>query len=112
MKDFGINPYLVTLLCVLTASFHVGLIEEAHHYFDIMRKYYHVVRPTMDIRERIQDYSMISERESDVTPSTKGNIIRVLLYQGSSQQHQRTYPDLVKPTWKIIRGKTSQFLGA
>ena len=56
-----------------------------------------------------QYYYRISQRESNVTPSTKGNIIWVLLYQGSSLQHQRTSPYFVKPTSKIIRGKASQF---
>jgi pentatricopeptide repeat protein len=38
MQNSGINPDHVTLLCVLTACCHAGLIDEGQQYFDCMRK--------------------------------------------------------------------------
>eukprot|EP01018_Ginkgo_biloba_P013140 Gb_38248 [translate_table: standard] len=46
MQYSGVNPNHITLVCVLTACCHAGLVDEGRHYFDSMSKYYHIT-PSM-----------------------------------------------------------------
>eukprot|EP01018_Ginkgo_biloba_P021393 Gb_16101 [translate_table: standard] len=47
MQHSGINPNHVTLVCVLSACCHAGLVDKGQHYFDCMSQYYHIT-PTME----------------------------------------------------------------
>eukprot|EP01018_Ginkgo_biloba_P012485 Gb_18788 [translate_table: standard] len=47
MQYSGIKPNQVTLLCVLSACRHAGLVDEGRQYFDCMSKYYHIT-PAME----------------------------------------------------------------
>jgi len=47
MKYSGISPDHVTLVCVLSACCHAGLVEEGYQYFNRLSKDYHIT-PTMD----------------------------------------------------------------
>jgi len=46
MKHTGVVPDHVTLLCVLAACSHAGLVNEGYHYFHCMNEYH--ITPTMD----------------------------------------------------------------
>eukprot|EP01018_Ginkgo_biloba_P018551 Gb_27291 [translate_table: standard] len=47
MQLSGMNPNHVTLVCVLSACRHAGLVEEGCHYFNCMNQYYHIT-PAME----------------------------------------------------------------
>eukprot|EP01018_Ginkgo_biloba_P013194 Gb_32453 [translate_table: standard] len=47
MEHSGINPNHVTLVCVLSACCHAGLVDEGQQYFDCMSDYYHIT-PAME----------------------------------------------------------------
>eukprot|EP01018_Ginkgo_biloba_P003188 Gb_16072 [translate_table: standard] len=47
MQNSGMSPDHVTLVCVLSACCHAGLVNEGLQYFDRMSKYYHIT-PTME----------------------------------------------------------------
>eukprot|EP01018_Ginkgo_biloba_P032508 Gb_20682 [translate_table: standard] len=47
MQHSGTNPNHVTLICVLSACCHAGLVEEGRQYFDCMRQCYHIT-PSME----------------------------------------------------------------
>eukprot|EP01018_Ginkgo_biloba_P000319 Gb_38245 [translate_table: standard] len=47
MQVCGINPNHVTLVCVLSACCHAGLVEEGWQYFDCMSRHYHIT-PAME----------------------------------------------------------------
>eukprot|EP01018_Ginkgo_biloba_P002747 Gb_11036 [translate_table: standard] len=47
MQHFGKKPDHVTLVCVLSACCHAGLVDEGRQYFDCMSQYYHIT-PTME----------------------------------------------------------------
>eukprot|EP01018_Ginkgo_biloba_P036740 Gb_04648 [translate_table: standard] len=47
MQQSGLKPNHVTLLCVLTACSHAGLIHEGRQYFDHMSQCYHIT-PTIE----------------------------------------------------------------
>ncbi|XP_057858385.2 pentatricopeptide repeat-containing protein At3g16610 [Cryptomeria japonica] len=47
MKGSGINPDHVTLVCVLSACNHAGLVEEGYKYFNCMSYQYNIT-PTME----------------------------------------------------------------
>eukprot|EP01018_Ginkgo_biloba_P002829 Gb_14728 [translate_table: standard] len=47
MQHSGINPDQITLLCVLSACCHAGLVEEGRQCFDCMSRYYHIT-PAME----------------------------------------------------------------
>eukprot|EP01018_Ginkgo_biloba_P004806 Gb_36676 [translate_table: standard] len=42
MQHSGMKPTHITLVCVLTACCHAGLVSEGRRYFDCMRQYYHI----------------------------------------------------------------------
>eukprot|EP01018_Ginkgo_biloba_P013141 Gb_38249 [translate_table: standard] len=42
MQQSGVSPNHITLVCVLTACCHAGLVDEGRHYFDCMSPYYHI----------------------------------------------------------------------
>eukprot|EP01018_Ginkgo_biloba_P007732 Gb_21237 [translate_table: standard] len=42
MQHSGVNPNHVTLVCVLSACCHGGLVDEGRQYFDCMSQYYHI----------------------------------------------------------------------
>eukprot|EP01018_Ginkgo_biloba_P013165 Gb_21064 [translate_table: standard] len=46
MQRLGVNPNHITLVCVLSACCHAGLVEEGRKYFDCMSQYYHIT-PSM-----------------------------------------------------------------
>eukprot|EP01018_Ginkgo_biloba_P007740 Gb_39702 [translate_table: standard] len=46
MQDNGPKPNHVTLLCVLSACCHAGLVDEGRQYFDLMSQYYRI-KPEM-----------------------------------------------------------------
>eukprot|EP01018_Ginkgo_biloba_P027163 Gb_22477 [translate_table: standard] len=47
MQHSGTKPDHVTLVCVLSACCHAGLVDQGRQYFDLMSKYYHIA-PTME----------------------------------------------------------------
>eukprot|EP01018_Ginkgo_biloba_P032972 Gb_02573 [translate_table: standard] len=47
MQHSGMNPNHITLVCVLSACCHAGLVDEGHQYFDCMSQYYHIT-PAME----------------------------------------------------------------
>eukprot|EP01018_Ginkgo_biloba_P001833 Gb_01327 [translate_table: standard] len=47
MQHTGTNPDHVTLVCVLSACCHAGLVSEGWRYFDCMTQYYNIT-PTME----------------------------------------------------------------
>eukprot|EP01018_Ginkgo_biloba_P013189 Gb_32450 [translate_table: standard] len=47
MQDSGINPNNVTLVSVLSACCHAGLVDKGWHYFYSMSQYYHIT-PEME----------------------------------------------------------------
>eukprot|EP01018_Ginkgo_biloba_P002599 Gb_38503 [translate_table: standard] len=47
MQYSGMNPDRVTLVCVLSACCHAGLVDEGRHYFDCMNQYYQIT-PSME----------------------------------------------------------------
>ncbi|KAH9301061.1 hypothetical protein KI387_012644, partial [Taxus chinensis] len=47
MKQSCISPNHVTLLCVLSACSHAGLVEEGYRYFNCLSKSYHI-QPSME----------------------------------------------------------------
>eukprot|EP01018_Ginkgo_biloba_P002616 Gb_35467 [translate_table: standard] len=47
MQHSGINPNHVTLVSVLSACCHAGLVDEGRRYFDCMSRYYHII-PVME----------------------------------------------------------------
>ncbi|XP_057833495.2 pentatricopeptide repeat-containing protein At2g03880, mitochondrial [Cryptomeria japonica] len=47
MKDSGVRPNHVTLLCVLSACCHAGLVDEGYKHFNNMRGYYRIT-PRME----------------------------------------------------------------
>eukprot|EP01018_Ginkgo_biloba_P002631 Gb_30096 [translate_table: standard] len=47
MQHSGVNPNHVTLVCVLSACCHAGLVDEGWKYFDCMSHYYHIT-PAME----------------------------------------------------------------
>eukprot|EP01018_Ginkgo_biloba_P025873 Gb_41753 [translate_table: standard] len=47
MQQSGMNPDHVTLVCVLSACCHAGLVDEGQQYFNCMKKHYHIT-PAMD----------------------------------------------------------------
>eukprot|EP01018_Ginkgo_biloba_P037025 Gb_10985 [translate_table: standard] len=46
MQHSGVNVDHVTLVCVLSACCHAGLVDEGRRYFNCMSQYYHII-PTM-----------------------------------------------------------------
>eukprot|EP01018_Ginkgo_biloba_P012913 Gb_21937 [translate_table: standard] len=42
MQHSGMNPDQITLVCILSACCHAGLVEEGCHYFDCMSQYYQI----------------------------------------------------------------------
>eukprot|EP01018_Ginkgo_biloba_P001171 Gb_31188 [translate_table: standard] len=47
MQHSGMNPDHVTLIVILSACCHAGLVDEGKRYFDFMRQYYHLT-PAME----------------------------------------------------------------
>eukprot|EP01018_Ginkgo_biloba_P019081 Gb_13190 [translate_table: standard] len=47
MQHSGMNPDHVTLVCVLSACCHAGLVDEGQQYFDCMSQIYHIT-PAME----------------------------------------------------------------
>jgi pentatricopeptide repeat protein len=47
MQKFDVKPNRATLVCVLSACCHAGLVDEGRQYFDCMSKSYHIV-PSME----------------------------------------------------------------
>jgi len=47
MKRCGVIPDHITLVCVLSACSHAGLVDEGYHYFNRMRECYHIT-PSME----------------------------------------------------------------
>eukprot|EP01018_Ginkgo_biloba_P001467 Gb_24928 [translate_table: standard] len=47
MQHSGTNPNSITLVGVLSACCHAGLVDEGRQYFDCMREYYHIT-PAME----------------------------------------------------------------
>ncbi|XP_057813906.2 pentatricopeptide repeat-containing protein At2g13600 [Cryptomeria japonica] len=47
MKQSCISPNHVTMLCVLSACAHAGLVEQGFQYFDCLSKFYHI-QPMME----------------------------------------------------------------
>eukprot|EP01018_Ginkgo_biloba_P034730 Gb_12555 [translate_table: standard] len=47
MQHFGVNPNPVTLVGVLSACCHAGLVDEGQQYFACMSEYYHIT-PTLE----------------------------------------------------------------
>eukprot|EP01018_Ginkgo_biloba_P011196 Gb_27462 [translate_table: standard] len=54
MQDYGMIPNHVTLLCVLSACCHAGLVNEGQQYFDCISQYYHIT-PAMEHYGRMVD---------------------------------------------------------
>eukprot|EP01018_Ginkgo_biloba_P002504 Gb_20571 [translate_table: standard] len=47
MQHSGMKPDHVTLVCILSACCHAGLVDEGRQYFDCMSEYYHIT-PAME----------------------------------------------------------------
>jgi len=47
MKSCDVKPNHITMVCVLSACCHAGLVYEGLQYFNCMRDYYHII-PTME----------------------------------------------------------------
>eukprot|EP01018_Ginkgo_biloba_P002746 Gb_11039 [translate_table: standard] len=47
MQQSGVNPDHVTLVCVLSACCHAGLVDKGCQFFDCMSEYYHIT-PAME----------------------------------------------------------------
>eukprot|EP00253_Pinus_taeda_P020071 PITA_20071 len=47
MKHFGMAPSHITLLCVLSACRHAGLVDEGHRYFNCMNEFYNI-KPSLE----------------------------------------------------------------
>eukprot|EP01018_Ginkgo_biloba_P000439 Gb_36918 [translate_table: standard] len=47
MQNSGVNPNEVTLVCVLSACCHAGLLDDGQRYFNCMSQYYHIT-PAME----------------------------------------------------------------